>query len=163
MKALRFALPLFLLLTSCQPDLPPITRVGANTVGAIVDGEVWLPQINSLSPNISSSYDSTDQTLLVTATQLGDGTYFRWELSPLPAQGDYLLAEWAAAGIVLEFGEIDPDAPDGRRAYATQTGSLSISTLSLDNGVFAGTFDMTVTNPAGETTEIQDGRFDVRF
>ncbi len=163
MKTLFLSFPILFLLAACQPDLPPITRVGANTVGALIDGDVWLPQINSLAPNISSSYDSTDQTLLITATQLGDGTYFRWELSPLPAPGDYLLADWAGAGIVLEFGEIDPDAPSGRRAYATQAGSLSISTLSIDNGVFAGTFDMTVISPTGESVEIVDGRFDVRF
>ena len=166
MKNPLFAfLLLALTLTACKPELPPVTRVGANSVGALVDGNVWLPQINGLRPNISASFDEADNLLTVTATNLGDGTYFLWELQPLPAEDTYVLADWEANGIRFEYGEISDQQGGDRRPYVPVDGSgaLEITLLDTDNGVFAGTFSFDVTSPTGDVITIQDGRFDVRF
>jgi len=152
-------------LSSCKPELPPITRVGANSVGALVEGEVWLPVISGLQPNITASYSDTDSMLRVTATNLSDGTYFLWELTPLPAKGSYTVDEWAANGIKFEYGEIAETTGGDPTPYPTAAGSgaLEITLLDRDNGVFAGEFSFEVTDPSGMNIEITDGRFDFRF
>ncbi len=156
---------LAVLLFSCKPELPPITRVGANSMGALVDGVVWLPQISGLQPNITASFSDTDSLLRVTATNLSDGTYFLWELKPLPANGSYTVDEWTAHGIKFEYGEIAETTGGDPTPYTTVPGSaaLEITLLDGDNGVFAGEFSFEATDPAGKNLEIMDGRFDFRF
>lgn len=160
--------PLFLILAvvaGCQAELPPITRVGANSVGALVNKAVWLPQINGLQPNISAVYEESDDLLTVTATNLGDGTYFLWELDPTPIAGTFTVDEWAANGIRFEYGEVSETQGGDPTPYPVESGSgaLEISLLDVQNGVFAGEFSFNATTPGGETVEIRDGRFDVRF
>ncbi|MDP5169169.1 MAG: hypothetical protein NWR72_02900 [Bacteroidia bacterium] len=152
-------------LSACQPELPPISKVGANSVGALVDGKVWLPQINGLAPNISASYDEATQLLRITATNLGDGTFFLWELSPLPATGSYPVSEWESNGIVFQFGEIAESTGADPTVYpaVAGTGLLEISLLDSSNRVFSGEFSFEVTGPDNATIEIRDGRFDFRF
>lgn len=156
---------LALTLSACKPELPPVTRVGANSMGALIDGEVWLPVISGLQPNITASYSDTDSLLRVTATNLSDGTYFLWELSPLPENGSYTVDEWTANGIRFEYGEIAETTGGDPTPYATVSGSgaMEITLLDGDNGVFAGEFSFEVTDPAGNNLEIMDGRFDFRF
>ncbi len=156
---------LLLGLVSCKAELPPVTKVGANTVGALIDGEVWLPQINGLRPNISASIDAQDSILVATAINLGLGTYFLWELGPQVVAGTYLMADWADAGIAMEYGELSEQAGEPARPYplVPGTGALEISVLDRENGVFAGEFFFDATAPNQQNVTIRDGRFDVRF
>lgn len=160
-----FSLLLAIGLTSCKPELPPITSVGANSVGALVDDVVWLPQISGLQPNITASYSETDSLLRVSATNLSDGTYFLWELSPLPAAGSYTIDEWESNGILFEYGEIAEMTGGDPTPYSVvaTSGALEITLLDGENGVFAGEFSFDVTSPAGDIIEIREGRFDFRF
>lgn len=134
-------------------------------MGALVDDVVWLPQISGLQPNITASFSDTDSLLRVTATNLSDGTYFLWELKPLPANGSYTVDEWTANGIKFEYGEISETTGGDPTPYTTVAGSgaMEITLLDGDNGVFAGEFSFEVTDPAGKNIEISDGRFDFRF
>jgi hypothetical protein len=64
------ALLLLLTVISCNkkkesevPTLPPITITGANTMGAYVDGQLWLPApvgFYSTSHSLCTSYNATD-------------------------------------------------------------------------------------------------------
>ncbi len=153
------------MLTGCRTDLPPVTRVGANTVGAMINGHIWLPQINGLRPNISAAFTESDSLLTVTATNLGDGTYFLWELHPLPDAGSFLVEEWSSKGIRFEYGEVADSQGGDRDPFPVVEGSgaLEISLIDSENGVFAGEFSFDVVAPGGDTLEIREGRFDVRF
>ncbi len=157
------SLLLVVVLASCKPELPPVTRVGANSVGALVDGEVWLPVISGLQPNITASFSDTDSLLRVSATNLSDGTDFLWELKPLPASGTYTVDEWSANGTKFEYGEIAETTGGDPTPYSTVSGSGAMEITLLDSGVFAGEFSFDVTGPSGNTIEISDGRFDFRF
>ena len=157
------ALLLSSLFLACSAELPPITSVGADAIGARVNGEVWLPQINGLQPNISAAYDSSENTLRVTASSLGLGTYFLFELSP----GSYPCEDWAANGSILEYGEFTADNTSDRTPYipVPGSGSLDIAVLDAENGIFAGQFAFDAIPPVAETDtfEIREGRFDFFF
>lgn len=166
-RLISLAFLLSWLALGCAPELPPITSVGADAIGARINGEVWLPQINGLQPNISAAYDSSENTLRVTASSLGLGTYFLFELSPLPAPGSYPVEDWAANGIVLEYGEFTADNTSDRTPYipVPGSGSLDITLLDTENGIFAGQFAFDAIPPvaATDTFEIREGRFDFFF
>ncbi len=67
MKNLLIIIALVLVFYSCNKDddnssssLPPETQIGANTVGCLVNGEVFLPHAEGLSPSVNCFYQFDD-------------------------------------------------------------------------------------------------------
>jgi len=72
MKKLLLVLTLTLTLSSCTKNnpfrgndqLPPETQTGANTVGCLINGKVFIPHAEGINPDVNCFY------------QLVDGEYF---------------------------------------------------------------------------------------
>ena len=188
-------LVLFLALASCsknndipqtpQDQLPPVTTIGANTAGCIINGKVLIPKNGSQAIGGSPLF----------GLNFNAGNNF-W-----PDKNDYWQLEIAnkndtnSSGVILYIknmttgngtyvinqsnGELYDDGPNNNQIIAgikengiyktywsaTIAGSISITRSDLFAGtsIYSGTFSCTLynkDNPA-EIIQITDGRFDI--
>ena len=145
------------------PTLPPVTQTGQNTVGFLLDGEVWVPAATRYPLSSASYYkqgfgflcnrEAVQHTTLyllrenVTAV----GTY---ELSPATGPKEKVLSYV----INLSPTEIDLYTVDSQH-----TGSLRITRFDTINKIVAGEFAGELVNASGKTIKITQGRFDLRY
>jgi hypothetical protein len=149
-----------------EPQLPPITTVGAMTFGCKVDGKVFVPRDGNGKPG-----------LLPTYTFVGNGPGGGWFLnipaidwnsndgvsigtdSLLIGEGIYTLKKWAKGGVFAFCVK--------GREYNTQDtlpGELRIIKSDRINGILSGTFFFTAINSeTGRKVIISEGRFDIKL
>ncbi|MFD2569022.1 hypothetical protein ACFSUS_00150 [Spirosoma soli] len=150
-----------------DPQLPPETATGQNTLGCLINGKVWLPGgkyrfgfgavTMSYDPgyhqvlNISAEYNRGEQSLTFKKNGVkGPGTY-RFE-------GD------STAGLVYRDESLPPGCGDflgGTRYQPIQEGRLTITRLDVERRVIAGRFSFTLVQPGCDTIRITEGRFDL--
>ena len=178
MKNLFLTLLATLALTNCSNDnneppsnpadqLPPATTIGANKVGCLVNGEVFLPKGSNLfgAPILTCSYQYVDNgfefglgfsnnvilsrgiTILTNKLEFAEGnTYMlKQELNINSAYAYYDVG-------LMYFG-----------TNSIKTGELKITKLDQTNAIISGTFWYDAINAAGTVVQIRDGRFDMRY
>lgn len=177
MKNLLLILPVFLLgMAACEKEfseLPDATQTGANTFGAKVDGEAWVPQgfgIVPTAPLVEASFlntnsvlitgrkfrgapDETEMEILITGIT-GAGTY------PLNTNTD-IYPSWSGSYGYFVNRRIVPG-----RIYitdATHTGVVIITRWDTAARICSGTFSFNAKERTGLTGPISvtEGRFDV--
>lgn len=151
-----------------EPQLPPITTTGAMTFGCKINGKVFVPQDGRGKPGLFCQYvnlgngegggwylnipaidwkpNPTEGVSITTdSLLLQEGTTYRFENSKGTAQAFYAKS--------IEYTKIDNDS-----------GELTILKFDQTNRILAGTFFFTGTNAStGQTVEVTDGRFDIRY
>jgi hypothetical protein len=156
---------------SSNDQLPPETQTGANTVGCLVNGKVFLPHQEGINSPVNCFY------------QLDNGEYF-FTMNFADLRGTGFKEVFVQTGrINLQAGQIyilnknpivDGDYTGGGGGYSTslsntyytntiKTGELKISRLDLQNSIISGTFWFDAVNTAGETIQIRSGRFDMHY
>ncbi len=174
MQKLFLLLTIALTLSCCKNDddnnnsLPPATQTGANTVGCLVNGQVFLPHQEGIYSPVNCFY------------QFDDGEfYFSISFADLRGTTNETVNVFTGA-IELEENETyilnQPDGTffGGGGEYRTsqsnqyntnliQTGALRITRNDLSNSIISGTFWFDATNETGETVEIREGRFDWNY
>ncbi len=167
---------LALTLSCCNNDddnnsgssLPPATQTGANTVGCLVNGEVFLPHAEGINPPVNCFY------------QFVDGEwYFSMSFADLRGQtnervtvqsGKVELQEGETYVLSKNFND-DGDFTGGGGTYSLsasnryfttmhESGELIITRLDLSNSIISGTFWFNAVNGNGEVVKIREGRFD---
>jgi len=180
MKNLLFLLIILFTLSCCDKDnnpfsvndqLPAETQTGANTVGCLVNGQVFLPKQEGINPDVNCFY------------QLVDGEYFfTMNFADLRGTGrkdvsvqTFRINLQANQTYVLNKNYIlDGDYTGGGGSYSTslsnefntntiKTGELKITKLDSANAIISGTFWFDAINSAGEVVEIRNGRFDWNY
>jgi hypothetical protein len=175
---MKYLLLLFLALTvnSCDKNddddgpqdpisqLPPATQVGANTFGALLDGEPFIPS-GGINP-------------LDCVYQLIDGEYYfavqgnkRDENFDLFSLSLTTNAKSLETGQTYELKDRSTGNVSGLYSFRgtffnTTTenfGQLTITKLDLNSQIISGTFFYDVIDGNGNLREIRDGRFDMRF
>lgn len=167
----------FLSLTAiqCKKDkLPPETQDGNNTIGCLVNGQVFTPKGSFLS----SGYNCFYQRLFA-----GDSGYvFQVSGSDLRNSSNLKAITIGIGGMKITQGLQIPltDATqigNGRGQYVggnpelqyiyyttkVVTGMMYIKKFDEVNNIAAGTFWFTAVNSFGDTANITEGRFDVKF
>jgi hypothetical protein len=153
---------------SGSDQLPPETQTGANTVGCLVNGEVFLPHQEGINPAVNCFY------------QLDNGEYY-FTMNFADLRGSGFKEVFIQTGkINLQVGSTyllnknsidDGDFNGGGGGYSTslsntyktntiKTGELKITRLDLSNSIISGTFWFDAVNSTGETVQIRSGRFD---
>jgi hypothetical protein len=179
MKTHFFALMTVFILLGCSKNdeppktpvdqLPPATQVGANKVGCLVNGEVFLPKgSNPLGPPIVTCYYqyvnngfefglsfSNDSNGLRYITILSNKLEF--------TQGAiYNIKQQDADNSLYAF--YTPQLNQGFRTTESFTGTLQITKLDLSNNIISGTFKFdAVKLNSGEIVKITEGRFDMKY
>ena len=149
--------------------LPPLTTVGANTVGCLVNGKAFLPKGNSPGFGSNPRCDYMDGNFGIgffrkTSEESRDIYIYSNDL-PI-SQGTKLL---------LKSDVIN--SPTGRFVnYATEitahqiytttnlvTGELYINHLDEVNHTVSGTFWFNAVNQNNDTVKVREGRFDMKY
>jgi hypothetical protein len=174
-KLLLFALPL-LLFVACKKkvdELPPATQTGANTFGAKVNGNFWIPQ----------GFGPLPADNLLDAIRLGPNFYIRarnFASSPNETEFEIFLKDVTGAGIYplnTTLGARSTAASYGfyvKRNFSPSnewltsvafSGSVNISLLDTTNNIMSGTFQFTAEDILGSDPPltVTEGRFDVRY
>jgi len=180
MKKLFFLLIVIMVFNSCDRDgqifggkdqLPPETQTGANTVGCLVNGKVFLPKKEGINPEVNCFY------------QLVNGKYF-FTMAFSDLRGSSIESVSVQSGKVeLQIGQtyilnknsiIDGDFVGGGGSYLTtlqniyrtntiKSGELKITKIDPTNSIISGTFWFDAVNSAGEVVQIREGRFDWNY
>ena len=172
-------LPLFLI-TACDDDdlqprpgetpletlnrLVPATQTGAGTFGCLVNGEVWIPEVDGPDSAIDALTGITNpNNLTITARK-----------EPLSDNRNHNLV----IGSVFEVEQPSPmklfskfrdrDVNDNCSAILLDTTFLNFITISKhdqENQIISGTFECTMQEPEcpEKTIEITEGRFDLIY
>jgi hypothetical protein len=177
MKAFIIKLPLVLLclaFLACKKDnaspieekLPAATMNGANTFGALVNGKVWLPKgrPSTFQPNLELIYDPGYEggSFSIRAYRVEENSNSHELIVMFMTQvnhiGIYNLGNAQAGRVLYEKEECVYEGNEG-----TVEGTLEITKLDLQNGIIAGKFEFTLTNPNCDTIRVTEGRFDKKI
>jgi hypothetical protein len=178
MKNIFLLALLALSLAGCKKDvdeLPEPTQTGANTFGAKVDGEFWVPQgfgIVPTAPLIEARY-SGNNSVVINARNFGS--------SPNETEFELYLLNVTGTGTVL-LNQNTSNYPNQSASYgyyvkrkirplfeyltsAQHTGRVDITRLDKDANIISGTFEFRgadKTDPS-QTVTVTEGRFDVKI
>ena len=156
---------------SSNAQLPAETQTGANTVGCLVNGKVFLPYAEGITADVNCFYQ-----------QINDKFYFSMAFSDLRGEsnetvsvqriGDNLIA---GQTYTLNKNPIDNgDFLGGGGTFrlsssnkfytnTSQIGELKITNLDTSKSIISGTFWFNAINTAGQKVEIRQGRFDWKY
>lgn len=147
--------------------LPPISAVGANTIGCLVDGEAFLPYGDFMGSGGNPRCDYIELTL-----NLSFFTYYKSSKS-----GRMLVIgsqkELLVEGRTYSLEKLDSNNKSGKfRTWESNTigvnfestaGELYIARFDRILGIVSGTFWFDAVNMEGEKVEIREGRFDMKY
>jgi len=155
--------------------LPPATQIGANTVGCLVNGEVFLPKGGGLSGNKNCFYQFVDEGYhfgLQLTNKTGNDT--KWidlytKFATISEGENYQLnipyQPFYTPGRGGGYSHLNFNEGIESLYYTTSevTGEMTITKLDFENNIVSGTFWFDAVNDAGEIVEVREGRFDMRF
>lgn len=164
-------------LSACKKkidELPPATQTGANTLGAKVNGEFWIPQGFGPFPanDILEARIFPNNDLTIKAQNFSKSpteTEFELFITNVAAPGVYPLNTAVSyPRMTASYGYfvkrvLTPS--DEWITTTTATGTVTITRIDRVNMIVSGTFEL---NPAslynsGQTLSITEGRFDLKL
>ena len=164
------------LLASCKKDteeLPPATETGANTFGARVNGDLWVPEGLGSIPanNILESQLFPNGDLRIRARNFASSpneTEFDFFITGITAPGTYLLNKNVTyPGLSASFGyyvkrKLTP--VDEWITSPTISGSVTITKVDAVNRIVSGTFQFNAASiyTPSQVLSVTDGRFDLK-
>lgn len=168
---------LLVIFISCKKEvteLPPATQTGANTFGAKVDGEIWVPQKNAVFPGaaILEAKKMPNNDLYINARNFANSpneTEFEIYLKEMTATGVYQLNTTvgypSTAANYVYFVKRNVTPQNEWMSSATYTGTVTITTYNTTERFVSGTFQLQAINlyNAPQPMTISEGRFDVRL
>ena len=167
---------LLLLITSCSKDvddLPAATQTGANTFGAKVNGEFWVPAKFGIIPadNLLKARYSSPESILITANNFSKSpneTSFEIQITGVTGPGTYYLNQNVIRPTRYGYGFFEKRRFTPEEEYQTSnhfTGSVTITRLDNVNKIVSGTFEFnaeSLSNP-GQSIQVTEGRFDIKY
>lgn len=163
-----------LLLQSCLPDkdqpkpadvLPPYTQQGANTIGCLVDGRVFVPQKNDLD-GYTFEYYRNELTFYIDRDE--ERVYVGiWDGS-ITDTGEYELMSYLNTNPIKEknvFCKVF-NHKNILRGYITNNshkGKLHINYWDKQKHIMAGTFYFDAVAADSSVVKITQGRFDMIY
>ncbi|SHE75437.1 hypothetical protein SAMN05444278_10543 [Psychroflexus salarius] len=179
MKNLILLIAIGLTLCCCSNDddnnngetLPPATQTGANTVGCLVNGEVFLPKSEGINPAVVCNYEYEEGEFyfnLVFSDLRGTGVKtvsVRTSEIALQADSTYSLDQDNTIfdSFIGGGGLYGINATNYFYTNSANTGELTITRLDLSNSIISGTFWFDAINDKGDIVEIREGRFDYQY
>jgi hypothetical protein len=156
--------------TACKLDsnpcetksgLPEMTKVGANTMGCLINGDAWVAQVcpGSVLTDVHADWGLPDGGLTLSGTKHMPPEYKSLVLSmsvdSLFNKGTYDLA-YSYYGNHINLCQYYADS-------TWTTGTMTITEFDRTNYIIAGTFECVLySNDCEDTLIITNGRFDVR-
>ena len=152
------------------PGLPPATQTGANTLGFLLNGVPWTPAGNNGTANLSIDFDPGINNGIfgiaayyATQSELSSIVFgIRDSLNQIKVPRKFHIGKVLLGGLLFRDRFLCERDSDYTLTYSR--GSIVINKLDRVNGIIAGLFECTLSNPAcGDTIRITEGRFDMKF
>jgi hypothetical protein len=155
-------------------ELPPATQTGANTFGAKIDGDIWVPQKNAVFPGaaILDAKQMPNNDLYINARNFASSpneTEFEIFIKEMTGTGVYQLNTTmtgpSTAGSYIYYVKRNITPQNEWMTSSTYTGTVTITTYNTTERYVSGTFQLqaiNLYNPPQPLT-ISEGRFDVRL
>jgi hypothetical protein len=172
---------------STQDQLPPISKIGANTAGCIINGKVLIPKngsqaiggppIYGLNVNAGNNFnepiigDDYWQLEIANKKDTNSAGIILWIKNMETGIGDYIINQ--------SNGELYTDGPNNNQVIAgikenginktywsgVNAGMIKITRFDYLNGIYSGIFNVTLYNKDNplEIIQITDGRFDIKI
>ena len=176
MKKILFLFALISTIYSCSladkfngdDKLPPETQTGANTVGCLVNGKVFLPHQEGINPSVNCFYQFVDGEFYFTMNfaDLRGTTNERVVIQTgkinLISGQTYNLNKNIIENVDYIGGGGLYSLSSTNRYYTNsiKIGELKITRVDVSNSVISGTFWFDAINSEGEIVHITEGRFD---
>jgi hypothetical protein len=154
---------------SCKKEiseLPPATQTGANTFGAKVNGELWVPQGFGPIPanNLLEARKLPSGDVIINARNFSrspNETEFELVIRAVTGPGNYTLST-ANYGYYVKRN-ITPE--NEWQTNAQYTGTINITKLDTVTRFVSGTFQFNAINlyNTPQPLNVTEGRFDVKF
>lgn len=178
MKNLLIAALALLTFTACSKDvdeLPPATETGANTFGAKLNGDFWVPQgfgVVPTAPILEARFQGNN-TVLINARNFSRSpteTEFEIYLVGITGPGTFLLNQNTSKvpGASASYGYYEVRRFRPEEEYitsSTHTGVVTITRYDVANRIISGTFSFTaadISDPS-KTINVTEGRFDAEI
>ena len=171
-----FRLTTFFFLAACSKkveELPPATQTGANTFGAKVNGEFWIPKsFGPLSNDILEARFFNNNDLRIRAANYSSSpteTEFEIFIKEVKTPGVYQLNSTVNfATMTAGYGYFVKRKFTPENEWITSvssTGSVTISRVDTINKIVSGTFQFNGGSlyNAGEILPVTEGRFDLKI
>lgn len=151
-------------------DLPPATQDGKNTLGFLLNGELWKPQGNNGTGNLDLYYDATFQGGVFNLSAYRNTSNTTGNRQSLIMYGDSIQV---AQKIIfpnknkfgLTFWNEAKNCTYDTFDSSTQiiSGYFDIKKLDKINRIFSGEFEIKLKKTGCEDVQITQGRFDMKF
>lgn len=154
-------------------ELPAATQTGANTFGAKVDGNLWIPQGFGPIPasDILEARMTGTSYLMINARNYASSpneTEFEILVAGITGPGTYLLNNTVGRPSSLSYGyyvkrNLTPQ--NEWMTSSTYTGSVTITKLDIVNKIAAGSFQFSALNiyNTPQPLSVTEGRFDIKL
>ena len=148
---------------SSKPILPAETQVGKNTLGCLLNGEVWLPYV---PPNfsgvyaISVDYDNGYFYIKGTRSNNNFSDAILISKNKIYSTGNFVLSE-PEKGNYARYLNLSKNCDES--TDSNNLGQLTISRFDTINGIFSGKFNFTVQSKECGILKITEGRFDLKL
>jgi hypothetical protein len=168
-------------------QLPPETQTGANTAGCYINGELLVPKNGTQDIGGSPSYGLTiGAGNNFNEPIVGDDYFFVRIVNLKDVGGDFVYLHInnmengiGTYNIGQSNNEFFMDGPNNHQVIVQtfdginlgkvflsgpNAGTITITRFDYPNGIYSGTFSLTVYNKdnPSETIQITDGRFDIK-
>jgi hypothetical protein len=153
-----------LLFSSCEKEdvLPPITAVGKNTFGCLVDGAIWIPKGRALQGAFLIEMQHPKDTMVINIyaddSKTNSGMTISIHDTPTFEIGkSYSLQN-------EKFYVVYNQRKNDRVCYYEKVidGNIKLLKFEPDSRVIAGTFEFTVySQDCSDTVKVTEGRFDI--
>ena len=139
--------------------LPAATMSGENTIGAYIDGKLFVSRrTDLLSENPKATYYESVPKLLIyaTSTNIVDGPYLSITLKESLNQPNLNFVNGGENVVILNMGGGNTDR------FQSESGDIKFTRFDINAKIFSGTFDIIFKNETGKTVRITEGRFDLK-
>ncbi len=161
-----------LLLISCErdpyrhgePDLPPITMEGKNTLGFLLNGKVWVPYQDKpgiFTPTLEAWIDGKHLRISARLKRSGQTQYQAFSVTIYPIDigihritgSGYVFTDQFKVGLGCNYFKCKPEGTEIDIIHFDETKRIVSGTFYFKNAI----------NECGDTLQITEGRFDVRY
>jgi hypothetical protein len=178
-SSLMFLISLTLIAPSCKkaannnPGLPPATQKGSNTMGARINGVIWVKGacISCIGGQTGLSVTGNNGTFRIygeAPNSSGGKTSIIFFMRGVTHTGDYPLTKDVLNSSTVSDGELSIDKDNTTLIYKTDDthlGTVTITKLDPSNHIVSGVFSFDAINQKdiNDTTHITEGRFDAIY
>lgn len=161
-----------LIVVSCKKNnstggLPSATQSGANTLGFLLNGQLWIPQGQRVTANLSIDYDKGYKNGIFSIVAYNfiptNSEQFIIGLTDSLNFQQFPKTFSLGTNTLFSISYNTPCDYFNQLPDVTSSGTMTVTKLDTLKRIISGTFDATLYKVGCDTIRITEGRFDMSF